>query len=77
MAARHAIGIENMLWGSDYPHYEGSWPRSIGTLRKLLAGVPPAEIRAILATNAARIYGFDMDELDAAAAKLPLEACQI
>src|SRR5579872_5727675 len=38
--ARHIIGIENMTWGSDYPHYEGSYPKSIGHLQKLLADVP-------------------------------------
>ncbi len=37
----------------------------------------PGEIRAILGENAARIYGFDMAELDAVAGKLPLEACEI
>lgn len=77
VAARHATGVENMLWGSDYPHYEGSWPNSLEYLRELLEGVPPAEIRAILGANAARIYGFDMAELDAVAARLPAEACAI
>jgi len=75
--ARHIIGIENMTWGSDYPHYEGSYPKSIGHLQKLLKDVPEDEVRALLATNAARIYGFDMAELDAVAAELPLEACQV
>ena len=54
---RHAIGIENMTWGSDYPHYEGSWPKSIGHLRTLLDGVPEDEVRALLSGNAARVYG--------------------
>ena len=75
--ARHIIGIENMTWGSDYPHYEGSYPKSIGHLQQLLKGVPEDEVRALLAGNAARIYGFDMAELDAVAATLPLEACQL
>ena len=39
--------------------------------------LPENEVRALLATNAARIYGFDMAELDAVAATLPLEACQV
>jgi predicted TIM-barrel fold metal-dependent hydrolase len=75
--ARHVIGIENMTWGSDYPHYEGSYPKSIGHLQKLLKDVPEDEVRALLSGNAARIYGFDMAELDAVAATLPLEACQV
>jgi predicted TIM-barrel fold metal-dependent hydrolase len=75
--ARHIIGIENMTWGSDYPHYEGSYPKSIGHLQMLLKDVPEDEVQALLATNAARLYGFDMAELDAVAAALPLEACQV
>ena len=77
VSMRHAIGIENMTWGSDYPHYEGSWPKSIGHLRTLLDGVPEDEVRALLSGNAARVYGFDLDELDAVAATLPAECCEI
>ena len=45
---RHKIGIDNMLWGSDYPHYEGSWPNSRKVIHEALHGVPEDEIRAIL-----------------------------
>ncbi len=61
---RHQIGVENMVWGSDYPHYEGSWPNSAGMIRDALGDAPPAEIRAILSENAARVYGFDLSALD-------------
>jgi predicted TIM-barrel fold metal-dependent hydrolase len=67
---RHQIGIENMTWGSDYPHYEGSWPNSLKCLREMLSGVPETEIRAILAGNASRIYGFDLADLDRLAASI-------
>ena len=43
----------------------------------LLQGRPEDEVRALLSGNAARIYGFDLDKLDAVAATLPLEACQV
>ena len=36
---RHVIGTGNMMWGSDYPHSELTFPRS----RKILAGVPDDE----------------------------------
>jgi predicted TIM-barrel fold metal-dependent hydrolase len=62
---RDRIGVENMLWGSDYPHYEGSWPRSRELIAGALAEVPELEARAILAENAAALYGFDLAELDA------------
>jgi predicted TIM-barrel fold metal-dependent hydrolase len=71
VAQRHDIGLANMTWGCDYPHYEGSWPFSLRCLREMLAGVPPDEIRSLLSVNAARIYGFELARLDALAAALP------
>ncbi len=70
VAQRHEIGIGNMTWGSDYPHYEGTWPNSLRYLREMLSGVPETEIRAILSENAARIYGFDLEMLDTLAAEI-------
>ena len=71
VAQRHQIGIGNMTWGCDYPHYEGSWPFSLRCLRQMLADVPQPDVRALLSTNAARVYGFDLARLDALAAALP------
>jgi len=71
VAQRHEIGIGNMTWGSDYPHYEGSWPNSLRCLREMLRGVPEPECEALLSRNAARVYGFDLARLDALAADLP------
>src|SRR2546423_1372911 len=57
---RHAIGLEKLMWGSDYPHDEGTFPYSREALRNSFAGLPHAEIEAILGGNAARVYGFDL-----------------
>jgi predicted TIM-barrel fold metal-dependent hydrolase len=67
---RHKIGIDNMLWGSDYPHYEGSWPNSRKVIHEALHDAPEVEIRAILGQNAARVYGFDLEMLDMIAAEV-------
>ncbi len=77
VALRHKIGIANMTWGSDYPHYEGSWPNSLRYLREMLSGVPETEIRAILSENAARIYGFDLEILDTLAAEIGPETASL
>ena len=61
--ARHAIGVRNILWGSDYPHAEGSWPWSRERTREMLVGVPEAEARLMLGENAAKVYGFDLASL--------------
>ena len=37
---RDVIGIDNMMWGSDYPHSESTFPQSRKILAEILAGVP-------------------------------------
>jgi hypothetical protein len=51
------------MWGSDYPHHEGSPPFSRESLRRAFAGVAASELHQILAVNAAEVYGFDLDVL--------------
>jgi predicted TIM-barrel fold metal-dependent hydrolase len=60
---RGAIGIENIMWGSDYPHPEGSWPYTRQQLVESFHGVPEDELAAMLGGNAARVYGFDVEKL--------------
>jgi predicted TIM-barrel fold metal-dependent hydrolase len=60
---RHQIGVSHILWGNDYPHEEGTTPQSKLLLRWALEGLPEAECRQMLAGNAARLYGFDLDAL--------------
>jgi predicted TIM-barrel fold metal-dependent hydrolase len=49
-----------MMWGSDYPHSESTFPRSRQTLAGILAGVPEDEQAKIAGGNTARVYRFDM-----------------
>ncbi|WNM34267.1 amidohydrolase family protein [Streptomyces sp. Li-HN-5-11] len=67
---RHRIGIDKIMWGSDYPHDEGTHPYSREALRFAYAGVPRKEAAAMLGGNAARVYGFDLGVLDPVAAKV-------
>ena len=60
---RHAVGVDKIMWGSDYPHKEGSNPFTLEAMRAAFAGVDPDEVTAMLGTNAARTYGFDLDVL--------------
>jgi predicted TIM-barrel fold metal-dependent hydrolase len=61
---RHDIGVENMMFGSDYPHVEGTWPRTRDWIRATLGGIPEDEQRLILGANAARLYSFDLVALE-------------
>ena len=56
---RHLIGVDRILWSSDYPHVSADWPHSWKTIQASFAGVCSADRRAILAGNAARLYGFN------------------
>jgi predicted TIM-barrel fold metal-dependent hydrolase len=55
---RDVIGVDNMMWGNDYPHSESTWPRSMQYLDKFLAGVPEEDRRKILHDNVSRIFKF-------------------
>jgi predicted TIM-barrel fold metal-dependent hydrolase len=58
LAQRRAIGVERILWSSDYPHISSDWPHSWKTIDESFRAVPEAERDAILAGNAQRLYGF-------------------
>jgi hypothetical protein len=51
------------MWGSDYPHNEGTHPYTREHLRQLFSDTDPDELRQILAGSAADLYGFDLDVL--------------
>ncbi len=60
---RHQIGVEKLMWGTDYPHLEGTWPNTMKALNETFADYPEDEMRSILGRNAAGVYGFDVNEL--------------
>ena len=67
---RAAIGVANLMWGSDFPHDEGVWPKTREALHATFDGVPEPELRAILGQNAVRLYGLDAERLRAVAARI-------
>jgi predicted TIM-barrel fold metal-dependent hydrolase len=62
---RDVIGVDNMMWGSDYPHSESTFPQSLKILADILAGAPEDEQAKIVGGNTARLYGFDTARLAA------------
>ncbi|MDH4171280.1 MAG: amidohydrolase [Acidimicrobiia bacterium] len=82
-AAIRKIGAHKAMWGSDYPHHEGTPPYSREALRLSFHDWDEADLRKILSENAALVYGFDLDVLDPLGAefgptvdevKVPLDA---
>ena len=61
-AVRDEIGVDNLLWGSDYPHLEGiANPHE--NLPKVMTGASEHDVSQILSGNAARLYDFDLERL--------------
>ncbi len=65
---RYRVGVDRIMWGSDFPHDEGTYPFSAEAIANTFAGIDRAEVRQMLGITAARLYGFD------AAALAPLAA---
>tara|TARA_B100000749_G_C18078480_1_gene322655 strand:- start:104 stop:499 length:396 start_codon:yes stop_codon:yes gene_type:complete len=54
---RSHIGVENLMWGSDYPHPDGTFPHTKEVLHKMFHDVPGEDIKKIVGENASRFYG--------------------
>jgi uncharacterized protein len=52
------LGIDNVMWGNDFPHPDGIWPDSREYLARELGHLPEATRRKIVRDNAAKLYGF-------------------
>ena len=55
---RGLIGVDRIMWSSDYPHGDSTWPRSQEMIDYLMDDVPAAEQARILVDNARDLYGF-------------------
>jgi len=58
LRVRDDIGVERILWSSDYPHISADWPYSWRTIQASMSGVAPRDKHLILAGNCARLYHF-------------------
>jgi predicted TIM-barrel fold metal-dependent hydrolase len=67
---RYEIGVDNLLWGSDFPHPEGTWPTSRGWLKKTFHDIPIDETRRMVGEAAAEIFNFDLAALRPLADKI-------
>jgi predicted TIM-barrel fold metal-dependent hydrolase len=56
---RHLVGVGNMVWGSDFPHPEGTFPYTRELVRQRFKDVPREECRRIFGLNAVDVYGLD------------------
>ncbi len=60
---RYEIGIDNICWGNDFPHPEGTWPQTREWLKRTFHDIPIDETRRMIGLAAAEIFGFDVPAL--------------
>jgi predicted TIM-barrel fold metal-dependent hydrolase len=69
---RARIGVENILWGSDFPHSASDWPESREQIDTVFDGVPEDERRAMVCDNCLEFYGLGRRQ-EVTNTKLPLQ----
>ena len=57
---RHQIGIDNIMWSSDYPHTASTWPQSQEVIARDFKDVPAAEKWKIVRENVTQLYELDL-----------------
>jgi predicted TIM-barrel fold metal-dependent hydrolase len=57
LALRTELGVKNMMWASDYPHTDTTWPDSVKTVDRYFANVPAGDRKRILSANCIELYG--------------------
>ncbi len=53
-----AVGVETMMWCSDFPHHITDWPHSRYLINSMAQGIDAEKKRKIFCENAGRLYGF-------------------
>jgi predicted TIM-barrel fold metal-dependent hydrolase len=65
---REIIGRENLMWGADFPHFDGAWPDCAERLERQFDGVPLEDRMAIGRNNAIKFYNLPLELASAPAA---------
>ena len=60
---RDSIGVDNLLWGNDYPHHDSIWPNSRPILDDILRDVPDDEREKMVWSNVLDLYQIDAASL--------------
>jgi hypothetical protein len=66
LACRHVTGVSTLVWGSDYPHAEGTFRGSRELIARQFADVPADDRAAILGGTLGRLLGFEVPAAAAA-----------
>jgi predicted TIM-barrel fold metal-dependent hydrolase len=53
-----AVGVDMMMWCSDFPHHITDWPHSRYLINQMSQGLDAKKKRKIFCKNAGKLYGF-------------------
>jgi predicted TIM-barrel fold metal-dependent hydrolase len=56
ISTRHTVGIDHIMFETDYPHGDGTWPDSQDVFEQFYGSLPPDEIAKISHENAAALF---------------------
>ena len=59
MRHRDSVGVDKLIWGTDFAHAASDWPNSVAVMESDFAGVPEAEKRMMLVDNVVRYFRLD------------------
>ena len=57
---RHQVGVDHVMWSSDYPHTQSTWPHSQDVIARAFAEVPEEEKLKIVRGNVMRLYALEL-----------------
>jgi predicted TIM-barrel fold metal-dependent hydrolase len=57
---RDVIGVDNLMWGSDFPHSDGTWPHSVDTVKRHAELMSDEDAARIFGATAAALYGIPL-----------------
>ena len=57
LLTRELLNVDHLMWGADYPHTEGTFPKSREQVAKDFKGIPANEVKKMVSENGALLYG--------------------
>ena len=61
--ARYQIGIGQLVFETDYPHQDSTWPHTAALVARIAERVGPQELEMLVRTNAIEMLGLDPGDL--------------
>ena len=62
MEMRYLIGVDLLIWGSDFPHTANTFPHSVASVDEMFRDVPEDERRQVLGLPPCELFGLDPDK---------------